>query len=394
MKKYTKAGKEYILCSIRKKLIQITPEELVRQQFIDKLIKNYNVPENAIDVEVPLSYFKKGVRGRIDILVSIIDKDGSKYPLMVVECKAPNVIITDKVFEQALFYTDFLEAAFMVVTNGDELYCYIWDDEKEDYLLIEDIPKYDELINEENIKYVENPEEQWKRFDYKDDIEKNRKILLDYGIIGEDTRLSLIPFITNLAGLLYDETDAIKKLALKTKKLISDGGIRYTTFGNAAGGGFTGEYRYLILENLENKENEIVSMAVMGKASTKNHPKWGNSKGYTILNIAIDDIENSHLSLEYSIDRFVEIKDNKYSFWHDGTLTVGKKGRAKNKDVIDFVKSKNPDLIVNNKIFLGTLDNAKEFTWKDKDVQQLFSNFIEYAFIRDEFRKLRKNEKI
>ena len=108
------------------------------------------------------------------------------------------------------------------------------------------------------------------------------------------------------------------------------------------------------------------------------------------MNVAIDDFEKSHMSLEYSIDRFVERKGSFYSFWHDGTLTVGKKGRAKNKEVIDFIRKTTPDLIKNDKVFLGTIDNSKPFKWNDENVSELISNFIDYGFVRDKFRKTYK----
>lgn len=227
---------------------------------------------------------------------------------------------------------------------------------------------------------------EWKRPNHKESINKNREILLADFTIGEDTEDKLVPFITNIAGIIYDEKEKAKQLDLSEKIFLSDGGLRYTTFGNAAGGSFTGVYRYFIVEN-EKKETELVSISIMGKFSSKNHPKWKNSTGYTLFNVALDDFEKSHMSLEYAMDRFVEVNNDHYSFWHDGTLTVGKKGRAKNKDVIDFIKKHRPELVQNDRIYLGTIDNSHPFVWENKNVNQLISNFINYGFIRDEFRK-------
>ena len=96
------------------------------------------------------------------------------------------------------------------------------------------------------------------------------------------------------------------------------------------------------------------------------------------------------MSLEYSIDRFVKQDGEKFSFWHDGTLTVGNLGRAKNNDVIDFIKNNSPQLIKDNKVFLGTVDNSVPFTWENEDVNRLIANFIDYGFVRDKFRIIRK----
>ncbi len=390
VKKYIKDGKECVLCLVRKKLIQATPEEIVRQEFISSLVIKYKVPEKFINAEIPLSYFVKGKKGRVDILVTAIgEKDEMNYPLMVIECKAPNVPITDKVFEQAVHYDNILQTKLMVLTNGTDTLVFGWNEKDNEYQEVKEIPNYSNLIKNCEIKFKEKIVNKWKRPNHKSDTIENRNELSNWGNIGEDTDLKLVSFLTNLVGLLYEEEEKVSDLPLKNKRFVSDGGLRFTTFGNSAGGSFAGDYRYFLVEN-KNDETELVSISVMGKISAKNHPKWGNSKGYTLLNIAIDNFENSHLSLEYSIDRFVEIENEKYSFWHDGTLTVGNKGRAKNKDVIDFIRLKTPELVLKNKIYLGTIDNSKSFEWKDKEVKKLIANFIEYGFVRDEFRKMRK----
>src|SRR5690606_13581614 len=116
-------------------------------------------------------------------------------------------------------------------------------------------------------------------------------------------------------------------------------------------------------------ETQILSFTVMGKLSAVNHPLYGNSKGHSLFLCAIDDYENSHLSLEYAMDRFVKKEDQTFSFWHDGTLTLGKRGRVKNQEVIDYIKSRRPELIREGKVYLGQVDNRIQFEWNQKDVQ-------------------------
>lgn len=121
MEKYIKNGKECVLCHSRKKLIHITPEEEIRQEFVLKLINDCGVPTELIDAEVPLSYYQKGKKGRADIIVSGLDKKNyEKIPLIVIECKAPTIHLTDKVFEQLMGYDEFLEPEIMVMTNGQQ----------------------------------------------------------------------------------------------------------------------------------------------------------------------------------------------------------------------------------------------------------------------------------
>ncbi|CAM4117756.1 type I restriction enzyme HsdR N-terminal domain-containing protein [Gillisia limnaea] len=394
MKRYLKNNKECIFCNSRRKLIQVTPEEIVRQEFVSKLINEYHVPQELISVEVPLSYYKKGKPGRADIIVLGLDQDSRELiPLIVIECKAPNIHLTDKVFQQVMGYDEFLGPEIMVMTNGIETISYSWNNEKDDYCKIEFIPSYADIIAGIDLKFQEDFNEPWIRPDHKDPLDINYQILLNDAIIGEDSNKMWIPLITNLAGLIYDESQIAKNIQINDKTKVIDGGLRYTTFGNAGGGSFTGMYRYFMLENLNN-ETEIISISIMGKLSSKNHPKWGNSKGNTIFNIAIDDFENSHLSLEYALDRFVTKENCKYSFWHDGTLTVGKLGRVKNIEVINYIKENSPSLIKDDRIYLGTVDNTIEFKWEDIQVASLISNFIKYGIIRDQFRRAYKQASI
>lgn len=385
---YKKNGKECILCKTRKKLIVATPEEKVRQNFINKLVDDFGVPLGLIDTEVPMSNFSKGKKGRADIIVYEYDeKEDLNFPLILVECKGPNVPLVDFVFEQAYNYNEILLAKLVIVTNGHETIGLIWEDKSGEYIEVMNIPHYLDLVLNENIGLKElGGFNHWVRPNHLDVNSEITQELIDFGIIGEDSSKGLYSFFVNLWGLLFDESKVISHLNLTDKKFINDGGIRFTTFGNASGGGFPGDYRYLILNDNKN-DTHIVSISMLGKISAKNHPKYGNTNGYTMLLIAIDDFEKSHLSLELALDRFIQVKDNTYSIIHDGTLTVGKKGRVRNKEVIDFVQAKNPKLVRDNKIYLGTLSNTTELSWQMPDVLEFFGNIVDYALLRDEFRR-------
>ena len=381
---YLKNGKECLLCHTRKKLIRVTPEEKVRQSYILQLINDYGVPKEYIESEVPMSYFGKGYKGRADIIVyEYNENEDLNYPLILVECKAPEVFLTDTVFQQACNYNNIIGAILIVLTNGVSNVYAIWDDSAKEYIELADMPSYSDLLSNKN--FDKKHYTQRKRPNY---FDSNHK-LIEEGIIGEDTNKNLHPFLINLYGLISDEEATLPDLSFVNYKFLGDGGLRFTAFGNSAGGSFTGEYRYFIIED-ENKDTQIVSISVMGKLSSKDHPRFGNSKGYTLLLVAIDDYEQSHLSLELAIDRFTNQTDNKYEIYHDGTLTVGNRGRVKNSEVIEFVLIHKPYLIRNNKVYLGTLDNSELFTWQRKDVLDFFKNVVEYAIVRDQFRKVKK----
>ena len=104
-------NKPFIWDGIRKKYIQITPEEWVRQHFIHFLIQQ-GYPKALISVESGLKFNQR--QKRSDILV--YTQDGS--PFFLVECKAPEVAINEKVMEQAVFYNQIIKAPFIGLTNG------------------------------------------------------------------------------------------------------------------------------------------------------------------------------------------------------------------------------------------------------------------------------------
>lgn len=112
----TDAGRELIFDEIRKKWIILTPEEWVRQNFLQYLIqvKKYPASLIAVEKEIDLGELKK----RFDIVVY----DGNHEPFMIVECKEMDVVLDKKVLDQVLRYNISLQVPYLVITNGS--YCY------------------------------------------------------------------------------------------------------------------------------------------------------------------------------------------------------------------------------------------------------------------------------
>lgn len=92
---------------IRKKLILHTPEEMVRQAFIQFLIKKKGVPQDMIEVEVPMSYFSRNAKVRADTIVNTI-QNKKLVPILVVECKSLHTTLIDEVFDQVYDYEEVL----------------------------------------------------------------------------------------------------------------------------------------------------------------------------------------------------------------------------------------------------------------------------------------------
>jgi hypothetical protein len=129
-------GSYYVFDVIRKKKVKLTHEEWVRQHFIHFLISYLHYPKGLIGVEKGLKYLKK--YKRCDIMV--FDRDTSIF--MVIECKAPDVNISQITFEQLASYCYSLQSKYAVVTNGLQHYCYKIDFGNNTYQFLSQLPSF------------------------------------------------------------------------------------------------------------------------------------------------------------------------------------------------------------------------------------------------------------
>lgn len=104
--------KVFIFDVLRKKNILLTPEEWVRQHWIHFLIASQGFPKGLVSAERGLVY--NGLQKRTDLLV--FDRQGSPY--FLIECKAPEVEINQKVLSQAITYNQTLKCPFIGLSNG------------------------------------------------------------------------------------------------------------------------------------------------------------------------------------------------------------------------------------------------------------------------------------
>lgn len=130
-------GKRYIFCNIRNKYLVITPEEIVRQLFLLYLTKVKLYPKNKIAVEKQLTI--NGRKKRFDIL--ILNKEIE--PEVLIECKAPNVPITQAVFNQIAQYNMSLKTDLLIVTNGESTYCCGVNRENQAFEFLANIPIFE-----------------------------------------------------------------------------------------------------------------------------------------------------------------------------------------------------------------------------------------------------------
>lgn len=112
------SGKVWIFDGIRKKYVVLTPEEWVRQHFIAYLVNELKYPKALLKVEAGLTYNQLAKRS--DIIV--FNREGK--PWMVIECKAPEVNLTETTANQVSVYNATLKASYVVVTNGLRHFCF------------------------------------------------------------------------------------------------------------------------------------------------------------------------------------------------------------------------------------------------------------------------------
>lgn len=127
-------GKSYIYDIIRKKYILLTPEEIVRQNFLDYLIIEKKYSKNLIKLESAVKY--NTLDKRSDILVY----DNQGKPFLLVECKAAMVPISQSTIEQASRYNLKIQARYVCITNGHKTFCFELNLNTKNYLQLKAIP--------------------------------------------------------------------------------------------------------------------------------------------------------------------------------------------------------------------------------------------------------------
>ncbi len=128
--------KRFIFDEIRKKYIELTAEEWVRQNCIKFLIKEKKYKSQLIAIE------KKIILNNLTKRFDIIAYDNNGDPNLLVECKAPNISIRQETFDQILSYNRVINSKYLMITNGIiHYYCKIDNiDNKINFL--KDIPNY------------------------------------------------------------------------------------------------------------------------------------------------------------------------------------------------------------------------------------------------------------
>ena len=374
---YDRDGKKCYLDPIREKLIQVTPEETVRQHVISYLLNNLKVPSRMLRVEERLDTFKVKSNRRADIIILGYDKKSQDYiPVTVIECKAPGVVFTDKETNQMRYYADMLGSSYCALINDTDMLTLFFDNESNAYQEIVDLPSYKDMLG---LKYEIAPApEQLKRLKF-NEIPENCRSYEGWNTGADTPENILVPAVNLIECLIYMEHKLpVKKYGIF--ELIEDYGTRFLKYGNNSGGGYNGVYRSFLIKYKRN--TEFVSIGLS--------PYY---KDKTILCVAVDNEKVSHHALQLVLDDNVIVDGEKVTFMHNGRIGVSNLGSGRVADLRKLISKKYPSIIDGSRFNLGTLTCNRLWNLDDPEVMTFIENLISYALLRDEYREKLIREK-
>lgn len=133
-------GKQFIFDRIRKKNIVLTPEEWVRQHLVWYLIEDHGFPATLISVEKKITLH--GLTKRTDIVLY----NRAAQPVMLIECKAPDIPLSQNTFDQAGRYNLVLRVPYLVVSNGKQFLCAQIDHTLQSFAMLSGLPSAEILL--------------------------------------------------------------------------------------------------------------------------------------------------------------------------------------------------------------------------------------------------------
>lgn len=359
---------------VRKYFVQKTPEEAIRQKTIKFLEEYLGIPLNRLRVEESMAHVKLRAKGRADIVV--YRDDNKNHPLMVIECKAPEIDIScEEVREQAERYRNILKADYIMLINGVQIIIYKYDSNQ--YLELDDIPTYEDLLESKISLKKSIP---LTSYNYEEVMSRQLQKKFEKIYLGCETPNQVKGFALNFLNLIMLKTIDSSSI-LENIGVFEDKGIGKTRFGNSAGYNYQLKTRLFIAKD-NRKKDQILGISLYGNYNTQ-------------LNVSITNSERRHHSLQLDMDKFCkyDYRTDKIVITHNGTLSTGRGGSISKFTVIDYIKNNAPELICDEEIHLGTLDNSRLLEWDYYDVQSFVKNLFQYAILRDEIRKKFKRKR-
>lgn len=390
LKTYRREGKEALLDACRGKLVRRTPEELVRQALVWRLIAG-GVPAELLRTEYHLGP-SHGYQGLADIVVLEEDLDRSEAPaaLAVIECKEPGQQLLDEKVRQKLFdYADALGAQWALFTNGEEEDEVAFGRDARGVLVeIEAFPSWQKMRKVRPARRTARPA--FERWDFEDIAcpcraqEALESAELD--IVGEGSPRLMATVAANLFGFLAD--DRLGSRARRKRRggiqLCQDLGRKTREVRISPGGRWPSRYWRSFLVR-HGGEYSTVSLALFAQAKTVGDPLYGNVRGSTVLVAVVDSLKKSQIAFELSLDKALQLRNGRFELVHDGLMTIGPLGRVQLDKVFAQVQRHAPDLVGEGQIVLGSFPTDENCSWRNAGT--LVLNLLRYAVLRDELKR-------
>lgn len=134
-------GKTEVFDPVRRKYVALTPEEEVRQTTLYNLVTDLEMPAGLIAVEYSLRL------NQLDKRCDIVVFSPEALPLLVVECKAKHVQITQATLDQVTRYNMVLNVSHLLLTNGLIQYCIRFEGSEKKIVFLDHIPNYSQLLD-------------------------------------------------------------------------------------------------------------------------------------------------------------------------------------------------------------------------------------------------------
>ena len=146
-RKKNEDGKQLIFDKIRKKFVVLTPEEWVRQNFIQYLNREKKYPESLMAVEKQIKI--NGKQRRFDLLIYL--RNGQPY--LIAEFKAPVIKISQDAFDQVVRYNMALRVERVIVSNGLQHFACEIDYVNNSYTYLHEIPEFCERCRTDGLGF-------------------------------------------------------------------------------------------------------------------------------------------------------------------------------------------------------------------------------------------------
>ena len=375
-------NRKYVYDKSRKKEVAATPEEKVRQAVVAYFRWILHTPIRYIQTEISMKrYGYIGNKDRADIIV--LRPDGETV-LAVIECKADYVEISKDVIAQMLRYAETLNAEFAFSTNGKKLVSYGFD-KKRGYVPITCPASYKSMNNS-----WQNTLSQNKTICGRASLEKLRSagyIRKHYDrYIGRGTKEELLPFIANLCDCLREIQIYLKPKEYSGFTLEQDLGVRTLEIVVPGGAVFNNSNYRMFEVRDRNALRYTIGMAVSVYGSTE--------KEKTILAVAVDAGHRCHHALQLILDTNVMIREVKtgkrFEVTHNAKINVGRKGTARIRDVLQFIKNEIPTLVRDDqRVYLGSFSDDELISVTSPDFKEFFENLINYVLLLEKFREIK-----